>query len=148
MRFGVLAFILIVVSFGIVRRFVSPRLRVAVWTLIVIGGVAPWASWTDHSHWDRIEWIPLTRNVRLRDVVLNVLFYVPLGYFFVTARWVPPATRRILLAALFGFVLSVVTETTQVFSHGRFPGMTDVATNTTGALIGAMLAARRHRQVV
>jgi glycopeptide antibiotics resistance protein len=142
--FGVLAFILIVVSFVVVARFVPLRLQLAVWTLIVIGGVVPWATWTDHSHWDRIEWIPLTGNVRLRDVVLNILFYVPVGYFFVTARSVSPAARRILLAALCGFVLSVVTETTQVFSHGRFPGMTDVTTNTAGALIGAMLAVRRR----
>jgi hypothetical protein len=144
-RFGAVAFILILVSFAVVSRFVSPRLRLFVWMLIVAGGVVPWSNWADHPHWDHVEWIPLSRNTRLRDIVLNVLFYVPVGYFHVSARAVSPGMRRVLEAGLVGLALSVVTEASQVFSHGRFPAATDVLTNTAGAVIGGWLARSRGK---
>jgi glycopeptide antibiotics resistance protein len=144
-RFGAVAFVLICVSFAVVHRFVSPRLRLLVWTLIVAGGVVPWSNWSVHPHLDHVEWIPFSRNTRIRDIVLNVLFYLPVGYFHVSARTVSPGMRRVLEAGLIGLGLSVVTEASQIFSHGRFPAATDVLTNTTGAMIGGWLARSRGR---
>lgn len=143
MGFGTVAFFLIVLSFAVVSRVVPPRYRLFVWTLIVAGGVVPWANWTDHAHWSAIEWLPFTRDVRFRDIWLNVLFYVPVGCFYATARQASESRLMPVDAVLFGLVLSLVTETTQIFSHGRFPAMTDVLTNTTGAAVGAFIAARR-----
>lgn len=148
MTFGAIAFVLIVVLFAVVENLVPRRARLVVWTCIVIGGVVPWSTWVGHSHWDRIEWVPFSRAIRPRDLILNVLFYLPIGWFFVSRRKPTAALSPIAWAGLFGLALSTVTEVTQVFGHGRFPTMTDVVTNTSGTLIGAMLAARRHRQVV
>jgi glycopeptide antibiotics resistance protein len=142
--FGAVAFGLIVVTAVAVGRFVPKRLRVLVWALVIMGGVVPWASWTDHIHWDRIEWVPFARFVRPRDIVLNVLAYVPFGYFLADARSRPPAGRMLRSAAAAGFVLSTLTELSQVFSHGRFPTATDVLTNTAGAVLGAWLALRQR----
>lgn len=144
MRFGVVAFILILVAGAAVARFVPLRFRVAIWTLVIIGGVVPWASWTDHAHWDRVEWLPFTRNVRLRDVLLNVLFYVPFGYFLAARHAASSRAKVVVSAAALAFALSAVTEISQVFSHGRFPAVTDVVTNTAGAIIGAWLANTRR----
>jgi len=143
-RFGVVAFVLIVVAFVLVSRLVPPRARLPVWILIVLAGVVPWSSWMGHAHWDGVEWVPFTRNVRLRDVVLNVLFYAPIGYFLAARR---ASTRRnvVVTAAVVGFALSVATELSQVFSHGRFPAMTDVVSNLTGAVIGAWVGRVRAR---
>lgn len=144
MPLGVVAFVLIVAAAAGVARLVPLRFRAVVWTLVIIGGVVPWASWTDHAHWGRIEWLPFTRNVRLRDVLLNILFYVPFGYFVTARRAASTRANVVLAAAGLAFGLSAITELSQVFSHGRFPAMTDVVTNTTGAVIGAWLASRRR----
>lgn len=141
--FSFSALILILGLSLVVGTIVPRRLRLAIWTIVVIAGVVPWSSWVGHSHWDRIEWLPFSTTFRLRDATLNVLFYIPIGYFFVCR----PTTSRaaILRACLYGFVLSVLTELSQVFGHGRFPGSTDVLTNTFGAWVGAVLATARQR---
>lgn len=136
--FSFTALALIVTLPVVVALVVPRRARLAVWTVVVTAAVVPWWRWTDHAHWDRIEWIPFSSVYRPRDAVLNVLFYVPIGYFFVRMR--PGRHRAVLWACTYGLLLSAATELTQVFSHGRFPGTTDLLTNTTGAAIGAGLA--------
>lgn len=123
-----------------VAWFVPPRLRLAAWTLVIVAVVVPWTSWVGHEHWAGVTWIPFMPPLRLRDMTLNVIFYVPFGLFF---RLRMPAGRRFGLAVASAFVLSLATEFTQVYSHGRFPSMTDVATNTIGAAIGAWVVSRR-----
>jgi glycopeptide antibiotics resistance protein len=144
--FGLTALAVIVTLPLLVGVVVPRRARLLVWTLVVIFGVVPWASWVGHSHWDRIEWVPFTGTFRLRDIVLNVLFYVPVGFFFVRDglwRW-----KGTLAGAVgYGLLLSLMTEFTQVFGHGRFPSMTDVLTNTSGALAGALLVNVLTRRV-
>lgn len=144
MLFGVVAFVLIVLTAVAVGHFVPRRLRVLVWALVIVGGVVPWSSWTDHGHWDRIEWLPFARSVRPRDIVLNVLFYVPFGYFLADGRSRRSARHMLRSVGVTAFVLSVATELSQVFSHGRFPAATDVLTNTLGAVAGAWLALRQR----
>jgi hypothetical protein len=123
--FGAIAFVLIVVLFALVASVVPPRVRLVVWTIIVVGGVVPWASWVGHSHWYRIEWLPFSTTTRPRDIVLNILFYVPIGHFFVRRRDWAGKVRPLVGAATYALLLSLLTETSQVFSHGRFPAMTD-----------------------
>lgn len=134
----------LIVTLPVVVAFVVPRrARLTVWSIVVMAAVVPWWRWTDHAHWDRIEWLPFSSIYRPRDAVLNVLFYVPIGFFFVRGR--PGRPHPVLWACAFGLALSALTEFTQVFSHGRFPGATDVLTNTTGACLGAWLAVVRQR---
>lgn len=125
----------------IVGWLVPARGRLWVWTAIVIVGVVPWSGWAGHSHWPRVQWIPFLPPLRVRDITVNVLLYVPIGFFFVR-RAGPAARASVARAVLFALALSVATEATQVYSHGRFPSMTDVATNAFGAWIGALAAQR------
>ena len=64
------------------------------------------------------------------DALLGRLGYTPDGRH-------PGGRRLVAWAAAYGFVLSLVTELTQVFSHGRFPTTNDLVMNTAGAAIGA-----------
>ena len=47
-----------------------------------------------------------------------------------------------LRVALIGFGLSLGIETAQLFTPERYPSLFDLASNTTGALLGAYFAAR------
>ncbi len=115
------------------------------WTGVILLLVLPWTSFQSHSHWSRVAWIPfMSQPLKIRDVVANVLLYVPWGYFLML---MPRAPRRIWLVAMFAAGLSLSTEAAQLYSHGRFPSMTDVVSNICGAVTGARLVRRRadHR---
>jgi glycopeptide antibiotics resistance protein len=144
MWFAVVAAVaLVAVACGIVL-VVPARYRLGAWTLVIVAAVVPWASPTDHAHWDRIEWIPFAHFQRPRDVLLNLLLYVPVGWFIVgQAR---DGRRGLAWATGYAFALSAVTEFTQIFSHGRFPTASDLLVNTAGAIIGALIASRVGRR--
>lgn len=143
--FGLVAFFLIVTLPLLVAAVVPARSRLVVWTVVVVAAVVPWIGWTDHAHWDRIQWVPFSGVYRLRDVVLNVLFYVPIGVFYVQRR--PGRARAVAEATLYGLALSALTEFSQVFSHGRFPSVTDLVTNVAGAWLGAWTSVTVRRRV-
>lgn len=133
--------VLLAVAFVVVH-LAPTRARLALWCVIIAAAVVPWASYLTHTHWDRVQWVPFVPppDVRLRDLAVNVLLYVPFGVFFVEARPLSPSIRR---AVVWAAAFSVLTELTQVFSHGRFPTSTDVLMNVLGAFLGAT-AARLH----
>lgn len=87
----------------------------------------------NHAHWFKVAWLPFTGIVRPVDLLLNLALYVPLGLLspFGRGRWFP-------VVAL-AFVISMSCEFAQVFSHSRFPSMTDVTMNALGALAGALI---------
>jgi glycopeptide antibiotics resistance protein len=139
------------------------RLRLPVWIALILLVVLPWRNYQDHTHWSRVSWIPFRSPppLSIRDVVGNVLLYVPFGAFMVLGRLLarrsaareggkpaPPVQGRqtsplpYLWPIAAAAVLSVATEAAQLYSHGRFPSSTDVVLNVTGAAIGAWLAAR------
>jgi glycopeptide antibiotics resistance protein len=134
-----IAAVVLVLLTGLVGVFVPRRHRFAVWCGVILAGVIPWFGWVGHPHWSRILWVPQIPPVPLRDAVVNVLLYVPFGYFFVAPAGA--AMRRPLWGIACAVAFSVVTEATQIYSHGRFPSMGDVMTNTLGACIGAAAAA-------
>jgi glycopeptide antibiotics resistance protein len=112
------------------------------WTGLILLLVLPWTTFQNHTHWQRVAWIPfVSPPVRLRDVVANVLLYAPWGYLF--TRQMPHAMRRIWIVVLFSTVLSLSTEASQLYSHGRFPSATDLICNIFGAVAGATFARRR-----
>jgi hypothetical protein len=120
------------------------RLRLALWIALIVTVVVPWGRFVDHTHWDRVQWVPfITPPVKVFDVVANVLFYVPYGYWYARQRL---GARHALTAAVgSAFALSICTEATQLFSQRRFPSFTDVASNVAGAYVGAHWALRRAR---
>src|SRR5688572_5536027 len=121
------------------------RLSLAAWTVLIIAAVVPWFNYTDHSHWNVIQWTPfVTPPQRIRDWVVNLLLYVPFGYLIARQRQDGHLWRAILCSGL----LSFATETTQMWSHTRFPSTTDLACNVCGAIVGVRLAlARAHKGV-
>ena len=71
------------------------------------------------------------------DIVLNVLLYVPIGAGLALSR------RTVGHIALIAFAIASAIETLQVsVIPGRFASISDVITNTAGALLG--VAAVRH----
>jgi VanZ family protein len=84
------------------------------------------------------------RLVNPRDVVVNVLFFMPFGLWAVRAMSVRlSVAARVLLVCLAGFVLSVCAESIQLFAPGRFSSLSDVFSNTAGAALGAWIGVRR-----
>lgn len=84
---------------------------------------------------------PWARYVPLEDAVVNVLAYVPLGFFLSIgcgARLGPAggAAASLALAA----VLSLLMESVQMFLPARIASNVDLAANSLGSLIGAMAA--------
>ena len=114
-------------------------LPLVAWTGLILLVVLPWASFQSHTHWQRVAWIPfVSPPIKARDVLVNILLYVPWGYFYV--RHMPEQLRRPWLVAVFAAVLSLATEAAQLYSHGRFPSATDATCNALGAYLGAWYA--------
>ena len=134
---------LLVVCLGIWRA--PTRFRLSLWTVVIIACVVPWFSMTPHPHWPRIGWVPFdSPPVRIRDILLNAALYVPFGLFSRRPVGRSIAAHVFRLSA-YACALSVSTEVTQVYSHGRFPSMTDVVMNTIGAGLGAIGAGGRKQ---
>lgn len=78
-----------------------------------------------------------------RDIVINVLGFIPFGFCFFLyrqppggARWLPDALNVVVA----GVVISLTIETIQVWLPGRASSMTDLLCNTAGTLLGALFA--------
>jgi glycopeptide antibiotics resistance protein len=114
------------------------RIAFALWVGVILFIVVPWYRIQDHSHWARVGLVPfMTPEVRVRDVIANTFLYVPFGYLYY--RVVDRHAGRAVIAAC---LLSLATELTQVYSHGRFPSATDLFSNTVGGWLGAVWAQR------
>jgi glycopeptide antibiotics resistance protein len=119
-------------------RLTGYRTLFVFWIVVIFAIVVPWGSFQPHAHWQKIGWVPfVTAPIRLRDIVLNTLLFVPFGYW--SAKAIGGAWWQ---TAALAFALSVGAEFAQVFSHGRFPSATDVACNTAGAIWGGLWARR------
>jgi hypothetical protein len=134
--------LLIVLILGLVFLGISRvprRYRLTLWTLVIALCVVPWWGFQWHSHWSRVSWWPfVTGPLRFRDVAVNLLLYMPFGLFFVQGQH--RSGSRVAAAVATGLLLSLTTELTQVYSHGRFPSATDVVMNGIGVLAGAWMA--------
>jgi VanZ family protein len=95
--------------------------------------------------WSRspVLWPPY-KPVRYRsdvvDVIVNIPFYMPLGFTAVAAWSKRRDTRAILLATLLGAAISYTVEFIQHFEPRRFSSSRDILLNTLGAALGAWLA--------
>lgn len=109
------------------------------WTAVILRITLPFGDLQDHPHWGKVQWIPfVTPPIRLRDIIGNVVLYVPFGY--AAARTLAPWIRaRVLAVSLLAVLLSFAAETTQLYSHRRFPSSTDIVCNLVGGWCGAHL---------
>jgi hypothetical protein len=111
--------------------------------LILCATTMPWTNFTGQAYWRQVVWFPFAdacwRQWYLNDVCSNFILFMPLGWCMVFARGSHPqyCLSRVAMMAL---SLSLAVEFFQVFSLHRTPSMTDVSTNTTGALTAALQA--------
>ena len=118
----------------------QPRMRLVLWTVLITFVTVPWTDMQNHTHWMKVQWIPfVTPPVKLIDLVVNVLLYLPLGYWF---RKQSAAQQSWWRACVYALALSLVTEWTQLYSHSRFPSLTDTTCNLIGTVLGALVAVR------
>ena len=100
----------------------------------------PWGDLQNHTHWDKVAWIPfVSRPVTPLDIVQNLLLFAPFGFFVgLTA----PRTRgrALVRAALLTLVIAFAGEASQLYSHLRFPSATDLVCNIAGATLAASAA--------
>ena len=116
---------------------IRARIGLGIWTAVILAATIPW-DFVGHTHWQKVQWVPfVTPPVKLIDIVVNILLYVPLGYGVIRAF--ASKARPWQVAALAG-ALSVTVEWTQLYSHSRFPSVQDVVCNMSGAWIGAWWA--------
>jgi glycopeptide antibiotics resistance protein len=109
--------------------------------MLVLVATFPWGDLQGHGHWTRVVWVPFaTRRIRILDIGQNFLLYMPLGGF--TGRLF--RRRPMLMTFAFSLILAGLAESAQVYSHTRFPSMTDVTCNVAGALSAAAITRRRR----
>jgi len=109
------------------------RVSLAIWLFLWARIGLPWRSFQWTPSFRRVELIPFQVGSP-RTYVLNVLAFVPFGIIGTRLGWQP--SRVIVVAA----AVSALTELSQLFSPGRFPSITDVILNTSGALLGVAFA--------
>jgi glycopeptide antibiotics resistance protein len=98
----------------------------------------PWPGMAPQADSD-VQFVPFSGAAdRPRDVIANVLLFLPFGYLFVASH----PRRGYLLLLGSAAAVSLTAESLQLLSPARYPSATDVVVNTGGALLGGWL---RHR---
>jgi glycopeptide antibiotics resistance protein len=106
------------------------------WSAVVLLVSAPWIGFTTEPQWDRINFVPFRDpGDKPRDVIANVLMFVPFGYS--CFKWRVGGGRFAATLAL-AVAVSLLAEVTQLFSTLRNPSATDVTMAALGASLGAM----------
>ena len=122
----------------------SPVARAALLAYLLL---IVYASWYPFTGWRNNGLPPFSflNLVKQRywtgfDVMVNIVGYVPLGVLLVLALY--PLVRGIwavLLAAIFGILVSGTMETVQNYLPSRVPSNLDLLTNSVGCFIGACI---------
>ena len=117
-------------------------LALAYSTLLVYASLHPFYGWRDPGlsplYFINADW---PRYWTVFDLAINVLAYMPLGFFItlaprlVTHRWIPAC-----IAFILGASLSFSLEALQTWLPSRVASNLDLASNTLGTGIGALLA--------
>ncbi len=111
---------------------------------IVYGSLSPFSGWREQglSFVDVLR-TPLVMTFTTFDAVVNVLAYIPLG-FLVGLAWRDcfGVIVSVMLAVVCGLSLSACMEYVQMYLPVRVSSNLDILTNTSGTLIGALVAVR------
>jgi len=110
--------------------------------LLLIGSLYPWhfrpglplsdAAW--------LAWILPMRWHGLRDFVVNISIYVPIGFTGYLWRGWGGRAVRVAATMLLGLSLSFLAETLQTYFPPRTPSRLDLLLNTTSTAMGIVLA--------
>lgn len=116
---------------------------VAYTVLIIYASCYPFSGWqfeTLAAYLDQIQEWP---HYWIRfDILINVIGYIPFGVLIVFSCY-PKISRTwsIPLALLSGLLLSFCMESLQFLLPSRVTSLLDIVTNSSGALIGALIGA-------
>ena len=112
------------------------RVGTVISSIVALAFDYPWGDFRGHTHWMNVGWIPfVSPPVRLSDVILNVLLFLPLGVFSGLLKSSKGPLRVVAIAA----PVALLGEWTQLYSHTRFASATDLVCNVAGAIAGAAL---------
>jgi glycopeptide antibiotics resistance protein len=120
---------------GLTALYVAFVLLVTLWPTTVDNGLDPYIE----KILDRLHnhGVPGFVNYNFVEFSANILFFVPVGFLGGLAL----SRRFWWLSAVLGLLLSCAVEVAQAtFLPGRVASPKDVLANTTGAVIGAVLA--------
>ncbi|MGE5339821.1 MAG: VanZ family protein [Gemmatimonadota bacterium] len=111
--------------------------------LVIYASLSPWSGWRSIGVGPlAFLTAPLPRYITTFDIVVNMLGYLPLGALAVLALHPRLRGAGAVALATFGCVLvSGTMEALQTFLPARISSSIDLATNSAGALLGALLAA-------
>jgi glycopeptide antibiotics resistance protein len=112
------------------------RIPVWFWWAVVIWLVClPWPGMAPQAN-SEVQFVPFAGKADgLRDIVANIVLFLPLGYLFAAAH--PRRGFGVLVTV--AVAVSLTAETLQLLSPARFPSATDVVVNTGGAFVGGWL---------
>ena len=124
------------------RRTLLPHALAALYALsVAYASLQPFGGWLDPEPGTPFFLLAAWPSRWYRyDVLLNVVAYLPLGFFtgLVPRRAAP--LRRAAIGLFCGFVLSFTMETLQMFLPRRDASTIDLLANALGALAGGALA--------
>ncbi|MDR2164802.1 MAG: VanZ family protein [Zoogloeaceae bacterium] len=134
------------------RDLLSRHLTVVWIVLTIYGCLYPFSGWRGDAvapfAYLNFDWPYYWTTF---DIVINVLVYMPLGFFAVLAAMGRfPGSRALALAVFLGADLSFVIETLQNWLPSRVASNLDLACNTAGTFLGglfALWAGPRYRAV-
>lgn len=121
------------------------RLLLIAVALVIYGSLYPWDFVFSRAPgilpWTLLHWPDHFDRYIARDLVLNVVLYVPIGIgaCLGLGRGLPRAAA-LALSLLFAGAVSTAMELLQVYVPGRDPSFADIASNVLGGLIGAAMA--------
>src|SRR3954468_2157145 len=115
------------------RRRLS-HLLIVVLLLIVYGSLYPFSFASRHSA--ILAWAWDGGVAAMRDAIINVALYFPIGYLFFHTR------RSLAVATLVSLAVSGGVELLQAFDHDRVSSLPDLLLNVSGGALGAWTASR------
>jgi len=104
--------------------------------IIVLATLAPFKLGWEPRFFNPFDSKQLTSILILRDIVGNILVFIPIGFIF---RLCLDRNRRSLSSIYWAALLSISIELLQMFFPPRVTSVVDVVTNILGAVIGRFL---------
>jgi VanZ family protein len=109
--------------------------------MIVYASLEPFSNWmAPPPGTPFFMFAPLPARFTRFDIVINVVAYLPFGFFLAIAGRHRADLRRLASAAGSAAMLSFMMETLQMFLPTRDASVVDLVSNVAGAAVGALVA--------
>ena len=109
--------------------------------MIVYASLEPFSNWmVPPAGTPFFVFAPLPARFTRFDIVINVVAYLPFGFFLAIAGRHRGDLGRLASAAGSAAILSFTMETLQMFLPTRDASVVDLTSNVAGAAVGALVA--------